>query len=134
MAAVRVPEPATGVAAFRRRYLSTRRSLLTAAALVLGLVGSMTASVVWSLAHQDALLAFGSTLRDGALQLLWTTVQGLAATLVEQPWYASARTLLDTPTRLAFALGAAITGWLGGVLLLRRLIALPVRRVAHADR
>ncbi|MCU0621769.1 MAG: hypothetical protein MUC69_09720 [Gemmatimonadales bacterium] len=131
MARVQVPAPASATAAFRRRHLSTRRSLLTAAALVLGLVGSMAASVAWSLAHQDALLAFGSTLRDGAVQVLWTSVQGLAAILVEQPWYAGARTLLDSPTRLAFALGAAITGWLGGVLLLRRLIALPDRRVAH---
>ena len=37
----------------------------------------------------------------------------------------------DTPERLAFALGAVVIGWLGGMLLLRRLIALPDHRVAH---
>jgi anti-sigma factor RsiW len=131
MAAVRVTEPLTATAAMRRRVFSTRRSLLTAATLVLGLIGSMGASVAWSLAHRDALLAFGHALKDGASRVVWTTVQSLATSLIEQPWYAGVRGVLDTPERLAFALGAVVIGWLGGMLLLRRLIALPDHRVAH---
>lgn len=131
MAAVRITGPLTATAALRRRVFSTRRSLLTAAMLVLGLVGSMGASIAWSLAHRDALLAFSQSLRDGASRVVWTTVQSLATSLIEQPWYAGVRGVLDTPERLAFALGAVVIGWLGGMLLLRRLVALPDQRVAH---
>jgi anti-sigma factor RsiW len=131
MAAVRIPESLTATAALRRRVFSTRRSLLTAATLVLGLLGSMGASVVWSLTHREALLAFSQALKDGASRVVWTTVQSLATSLIEQPWYAGVRGVLDTPERLAFALGAVVIGWLGGMLLLRRLIALPDQRVAH---
>ena len=131
MAAVRITGPLTATAALRRRVFSTRRSLLTAAMLVLGLVGSMGASIAWSLAHRGALLAFSQALRDGATRMVWTTVQSLATSLIEQPWYAGVRGVLDTPERLAFALGAVVIGWLGGMLLLRRLVALPDQRVAH---
>ena len=131
MAAVRIPEPLSATAALRRRVFSTRRSLLTAATLVLGLLGSMGASVAWSLTHREALLAFGRTVKAGLLDIAWTTAQSLATSVIEQPWYAGVRGVLDTPERLAFALGAVMIGWLGGVLLLRRLIALPDQRVAH---
>lgn len=133
MAAVRIPEPLSATAALRRRVFSTRRSLLTAATLVLGLIGSMGASVAWSLSHQTELLAFSHALKDGTSRLVWTTVQSLATSLLEQPWYAGLRGVLDTPERLAFALGAVVIGWLGGMLLLRRLIALPDQRVAHEN-
>jgi len=133
MAAVRIPESLTATAALRRRVFSTRRSLLTAATLVLGLLGSMGASVAWSLAHRAELLAFSHALKDGVSRLAWTTVQSLATSLIEQPWYAGVRGVLDTPERLAFALGAVVIGWLGGMLLLRRLIALPDQRVAHEN-
>jgi hypothetical protein len=131
MAAVRIPEPLTATEALRRRVFSTRRSLLTAATLVLGLLGSMGASVAWSLAHREALAAFSRTLTHGLTDMAWTTVRSLATSLIEQPWYGAARSVLDTPERLAFALGAVMIGWLGGMLLLRRLIALPDQRVAH---
>ena len=131
MAAVRIPEPLTAAAALRRRIFSTRRSLLTAATLVLGLLGSMGASIAWSLTHREALLAFGQSVKSSLVDLAWTTAQSLATSLIEQPWYAGVRGVLDTPERLAFALGAVVIGWLGGMLLLRRLIALPDRRVAH---
>ncbi|HEX5635085.1 MAG TPA: hypothetical protein VFX50_17700 [Gemmatimonadales bacterium] len=131
MEAVRIPEPLTRSAALRRRVFSTRRSMLTAAVLVIGLLGSMGASIAWSLSHQEALAAVGDSLRLGLTDFVWAFVQCVAASLIEQPWYAGARSVLDTPSRLAFALGALATGWLGGILLLRRLIALPDRRVAH---
>jgi predicted anti-sigma-YlaC factor YlaD len=131
MAAVRIPEPLGATEALRRRVLSTRRSLLTAATLVLGLLGSMGASVAWSLTHRAQLLAFSRSLKHGLLEMAWTTVRSLATSVIEQPWYAGVRGVLDTPERLAFALGAVMIGWLGGMLLLRRLIALPDQRVAH---
>jgi anti-sigma factor RsiW len=131
MAAVRITGPLTATAALRRRVFSTRRSLLTAATLVLGLLGSMGASVAWSLAHREALAAFSRTLTHGLTDMAWTTVRSLATSLIEQPWYAGVRGVLDTPERLAFALGAVVIGWLGGMLLLRRLVALPDQRVAH---
>jgi predicted anti-sigma-YlaC factor YlaD len=131
MAAVLVPEPLTRLQSLRKRVFSTRRSMLTAAVLVLGLLGSMGASVAWSLSHQETLAQLSDSLRLGLAEYVWAFVQGVAASLIEQPWYATARGVLDTPARLAFALGAVATGWLGGILLLRRLIALPDARVAH---
>jgi anti-sigma factor RsiW len=131
MAAVRIPEPISATEALRRRIFSTRRSLLMAATLVLGLLGSMGASVAWSLTHREALLAFSRSVQHGLLDIAWTTVRSLVTSLIEQPWYAGVRGVLDTPERLAFALGAVMIGWLGGMLLLRRLIALPDQRVAH---
>ena len=117
MAAVRIPEPLSATEALRRRVFSTRRSLLTAATLVLGLLGSMGASVAWSLPHREALLAFSQSVMQRTLAFAWTAVQILATSLIEQPWYAGARAVLDTPERLAFALGAVMIGWLGGMLL-----------------
>jgi hypothetical protein len=61
----------------------------------------------------------------------WVVARSLASTLIEQPWYASARASLDSPTRLAFAAGGLVTTWVAGLLLLRRLVAFPAQRVAH---
>ena len=43
----------------------------------------------------------------------------------------SARAMVDTPARLATVTGGIATAWVAGVLLMRRLIALPAGSVAH---
>jgi hypothetical protein len=52
--------------------------------------------------------------------------------VMEQPWYDGFKLLVGNPTRLALASAAASLAYLGGVLALRRLLALPTVGVAHA--
>ncbi len=134
MAAVAVPDPFAirSLQATRRRLFATRRSLALAASLMIVLLGSMAGSIAWSLTHQETLASFGSWLASQGGQVAWLSVRGLASNLIEQPWYDSVRSLLDHPGRLA--LGSAVISaiYLSGVLALRRLLALPTQRVAHA--
>ena len=68
MASVIVPRP----------RFATRRSIAIAASLALALVGSMAASIAWTMANQDVLASVGN----------WVMAQGAQA-----GWLASARAL-----------------------------------------
>jgi hypothetical protein len=131
MAQVTVADP-FALRSLRRRIFATRRSLAIAASLALALMGSMAASVAWSLANQDVLVATGHWLLSQGTQAGWLALRGLASNFIEQPWYESARAFADHPARLAAALGAVALAYLSGVLALRRLLALPSQQVAHA--
>ena len=134
MARVIVPDPFAirSLQATRRRLFATPKSFAVAAGLVLFLLGSMAGSIVWSLGHQETLAAVGSWLFVRGGQAVWLGVQGLASNLIEQPWYDGFKSLAQNPTRLALfsALGSFI--YLGGLLALRRLLAVPTQQVAHA--
>jgi hypothetical protein len=134
MAAVAVPDPFAirSLQATRRRLFATRKSLALAASLALVLVGSMGASIAWSLTHQETLASLGGWLLSQGSQLAWLSLQGLASNLMEQPWYNGIHALLDNPGRLALGSALASAAYLGGLLALRRLLALPTQRVAHA--
>jgi hypothetical protein len=134
MAAVAVPDPFAirSLQATRRRLFATRKSLAIAASLALVLVGSMGASIAWSLTHQETLASIGGWLVSQAGQIAWLSVRGLASNLIEQPWYNGIRSLLDNPGRLALGSALASAVYLGGLLALRRLLALPTQQVAHA--
>jgi hypothetical protein len=134
MAQVIIPDPFAirSLQATRRRFFATPRSLATAATLILALVGSMVGSVVWSLANQDTLAAIGNWIVAQGGQAIWLGVQGVASTLIEQPWYAGFRSLVENPLRLAALSAAGSLAYLGGLLALRRLLAVPTQRVAHA--
>jgi hypothetical protein len=135
MAAVAIPDPFAirSLQTIRRRIFATRKSVALAASLALLLLGSMAGSIAWSLAHQETLASIGSWLVSAGGQIGWLTLRGLASNLIEQPWYATLRTLLDNPIRLALGSALATAVYLGGVLALRRLLALPTtRQVAHA--
>jgi hypothetical protein len=133
MAQVSIPDPFAirSLQTTRRRLFATPQSFAAAAALIIGLVGSMVGSVVWSLANQDTLAAIGNWIVAQGGQALWLGVQGLASTLIEQPWYAGFRSLLENPARLAALSAAGSLAYLGGLLALRRLLAVPAQRVAH---
>ncbi len=135
MQAVVVPDPFAirSLDTARRRLFASRRSLAYAAGIAILLVGSMAGSVVWSLAHQDTLAALGSWLAAEAGQTAWLAIRGVASNFIEQPWYQGARALADNPGRLAIASALATLVYLIGVLALRRLLALPTQRVAHAN-
>lgn len=134
MVSVKVPDPFAirSLDSVRRRLFATRRSLAMAASLTLLLLGSMTASIVWTLGNQETLAAIGSWLLAQGSEAAWLAVRGVATNLIEQPWYESLKAAAGNPTRLALASGAASLAYLGGVLALRRLLALPTQQVAHA--
>ncbi len=134
MASVAIPDPFAirSLQATRRRLFATRKSLAVAASIALLVLGSMAGSIAWSLTHQATLTSLGSWLLAEGGQIAWLSLRGLASNLIEQPWYGGVRSLLADPLRLA--LGSAMTTavYLGGVLALRRLLALPTQQVAHA--
>jgi hypothetical protein len=134
MSAVTIPDPFAirSLQATRRRLFATRKSLALAASLSLFLLGSMAVSIAWSLTHQETLASIGSWLLSQGGQIAWLSVRGVASNLIEQPWYSDIRALLDNPGRLALGSALASAVYLGGVLALRRLLALPTQQVAHA--
>jgi hypothetical protein len=134
MASVRVRDPFAirSLQETRHRVLASRRSRAMAASLALLILGSMVGSVAWSLGHQATLTALGSWILSQGGQALWLGVRGLASNIIEQPWYAWVRAALGTPGRLALISALVSLAYLGGLLTLRRLLALPTQRVAHA--
>ncbi len=134
MAAVTVPDPFAirSIQATHRRLFATGKSLAVAASLALLLLGSMAGSIVWSLTNQETLASMGNWLQSQGGQVAWLSLRGLASNLIEQPWYGGIRSLLDNPLRLALGSALASSVYLGGILALRRLLALPTQQVAHA--
>jgi hypothetical protein len=135
MASVIVPDPFAirSLQATRRRFFATPRSVAVAASLTLLLLGSMAGSIVWSLSHQQTLASLGSWLVTEAGQAAWFGVRSLASNFIEQPWYDSIRGLAENPGRLAVVSAMTSLAYLGGVVALRRLLALPTQQVAHAN-
>ena len=133
MASVIIPDPFAirSLQATRRRLFATPRSFAAAASLLVVLLGSMTASITWSLANQQTLASLGSWLFAQGGQALWLGLQGLASNLIEQPWYDGLRSLAENPGRLALISALGSLGYLGGLVALRRLLAVPTQRVAH---
>ena len=134
MARVRVPEPVavSTFALLRRKAFATRRNTAIAASLLLLVLGSMAGSIVWTLAHQDTLMALGGWLTAQAGQAAWLGIRGVASNFIEQPWFAGLRTLAASPGRLGLASALALLAYLGGIWAFRRLLALPAQQVAHA--
>jgi hypothetical protein len=134
MASVILPDPFAirSLQATRRRWFSTPRAIAVAATLALVVVGSMTGSIVWTLNHQETLASLGSWLLSQGGEAAWIGLRGLASNFIEQPWYSGFRTLAESPGRLALVSALASLAYLGGVVALRRLLALPTQRVAHA--
>jgi hypothetical protein len=131
MARVQVVTPRSALATLRHRAMATPTSRALAAGAVISVLGSLAASVIWSLGHREVLASLGMTALRSVAELGWVVVHGLATTIVEQPWYGSARALVDSPARLATVAGALTTAWAAGMLLMRRLIAIPAGSVAH---
>lgn len=117
----------------RQRVFASRRSLAFAASLLVLVAGSMAGSIVWTLGHQETLAALGAWLTAQAGQAAWLGVRGVASNFIEQPWFAGFKELAASPGRLGIATALALVAYLSGVLALRRLLALPTPRVAHAS-
>ena len=130
--AVAQPLHVSTLTLLRRRALASRRSMAVAAGLLVLVAASMAASVVWTLGHQATLAALGEWIGAQAGQAAWLGVRGVASNFIEQPWFAEVRDLAASPARLGIAAALALVVYLSGVLALRRLLALPTQRVAHA--
>jgi hypothetical protein len=135
MASVIVPDPFAirSLQATRRRLFATPRSIALAASLALLLIGSMAGSIVWSLNNQQTIASLGSWLMNQGEQIAWFGIRSLASNFIEQPWYTTVRALFENPGRLALLSATASLAYLGGIVALRRLLALPTQRVAHAN-
>jgi hypothetical protein len=131
MALVRIAVPASVLATLRTWALASQRNMAVAAMLAVALLASLGGSIAWSFANTELLASLGRTVLGAVAESGWVVARSLASTLFEQPWYASVRAALDSPTRLAFAAGGLVTTWVAGLLLLRRLVAIPAQRVAH---
>jgi hypothetical protein len=132
MARVALAQP-LALPSLRSRIFATRKSMALAASLLVLVAGSMAGSVVWTLGHQDTLAALGGWLTAQAGQAAWLGVRGVASSFIEQPWFAGLKALAGNPGRLGLAATIALVAYLGGVLALRRLLALPAQQVAHAS-
>jgi hypothetical protein len=117
----------------RRRVFASRRSLAIAASLTVAVLGSMGASVAWSLSNQDTMTAAGQWLTSQGGQALWVAIRGLAANLMEQPWYDTLKSMVGSPERLAVVSGSLTLAYLTGVLTLRRLLTAPTTGLVRAN-
>jgi hypothetical protein len=109
------------------------RPLVIAAAVAAGLLLPMAASVGWSLANPDTLSSLIQGTGSGISGLGVAAVRSLGSTFLAQPWYPWVRGLIESPARLGLAFGAAALAYAGGVMVFRRLMALPMPRVAHVQ-
>ncbi len=134
MQSVALPDPFSlrSLASVRRRLVATPRAAALAATVTLLLVGSMTASIVWSLGHQQTLAALGSWALAEAWQAGWVALRGVASNIMEQPWYATLRGSFEHPAQWGVVSAFASLAYILGLVALRRLLALPSRQVAHA--
>ncbi len=132
---VALPDPFALRAARRvwDRVHASRRTLAIAASLIVVLGLSMGGSVAWSLSHSETLTAWGSWLATQAGNWFWLGLRGVVSNLLEHPWYYALRNVVGTPERIAIISAVNMVIYVGGLLLLKRLLALPGRRVAHAQ-
>jgi hypothetical protein len=117
----------------RQRVFASRRSLALAASLAVAVLGSMGASVAWTLSNQDTMTAAGQWLTSQGGQALWVAIRGVAANLMEQPWYDTFKSMVGSPERLAAVTGSLTLAYLTGVLTLRRLLTAPTSGLVRAN-
>lgn len=134
MASVAVPDPFSlrSMEGTRRRLFGTRKALAVAAMIAVVVAGSMSASIIWSLSHQQTIAAAGSWLSSTAAGWLWSGVRGVVSGVIQQPWYAGVRNTLGSPARLAAISALLSLAYVSGLLALRKLMAVPTGPVSHA--
>jgi len=131
-----VPLPVTSLASawrsWRRQVASNPIGVGIAASVAVILGGAVAASAAWAAGNQDIILGVGSWLRTSGELWAWQQLAVAQSFLDQQAWYGSLRTAV-TPGRVATA-GTLIIGlYAGGVLALRRLLALPESQVARTS-
>ena len=116
-----VPAPVVVPLPWPRRLLQNRRAMAAAAGTAL----AMGASATWTLANRELLDGWVQLVANQGGQWLWTSLQAGVAVMSEQAWYAPVRDLLVSPVRTAAVVATGLLVWTGGLVALRRLVALP---------
>lgn len=116
---------------WRARVWATGRSRAVAAGVAALVFGSMGTSVAWSLTHQDTLSALGTWATTTATQWSLTVLQGIGTRVLSQPWVLELRATAS-PGKVALIAAAGSLLYAGGLVALRRLLALPEPQVARA--
>ena len=114
------------------RVNASRRTVAIAASILVVLGLSMGGSVAWSLSHPETLASWGSWLSIQASSWFWVGLRGAVSNLLEHPWYDTLKPLIGTPGRIAALSAMNMAVYVGCVLLMKRLLAFPGQRVAHA--
>lgn len=107
----------------------TTVGITAAVAMMLG--GSIAASAAWAAGHLELITGADSWLLTQAQQWWWQAPGIVIAVLERQPWYGAVRAAL-TPGRVAMLTGTLVLLYAGGVVFLRRLLALPTSDTARA--
>ncbi len=134
MASVAVPDPFAlrSMQSARRRLFGTRKAIAAAAMIAVVVLGSMAASVGWSLSHPQAIAAAGTWISGTAAAWAWGGMRALVSGIIQQPWYAGLREALGSPARLAAISALLSLAYVSGLFALRKLMAVPSGPVSHA--
>ena len=62
----------------------------------------------------------------------WVGLRGAVSNLLQHPWYDTLKHLVGTPGRIATFSAINMALYVAGVMLMKRLLASPGQRVAHA--
>lgn len=92
----------------------------------------MGASAAWTLTNRELLDGWLQFVANQGGEWLWTSLQTGVAAMTEQAWYAPVRDLLVSPVRTAAVAATSLLVWAGGLMALRRLVALPTGPVPNA--
>ena len=104
------------------RERSARRRGVVAS---LATLGALAAGFVWAVAHPAATLGWSTPALADAGQSLWVTLQGVAASTADQPWFSSVRGTLTTPARAFPVLVGALGAYALALVGLSRLLTEP---------
>jgi hypothetical protein len=117
--AVALPAPVNVVTP---RAVAARRRAIGAVVLA---SGGIAAGFIWAAAHpSDALSWSAPALRDAG-HSLWVSLQSVVASATSQPWFASVRDALGTPTRALVTLAGTAGAYTVALVGLRRLMTEP---------
>lgn len=125
---ISTPAPIAIALPWPRRLFRNRRLLATAAGTAL----AMGASAAWTLTNRELLDGWLQFVANQGGEWLWTSLQTGVAAMTEQAWYAPVRDLLVSPVRTAAVAATSLLVWAGGLMALRRLVALPTGPVPNA--
>ena len=123
MASVRMrPELAELPRVISDRERSARTRVMVAS---IATGGAVAAGLVWAVSHPTAALGWSAPTVADAGQLLWVTLQTVAANATEQPWFGGVRDALATPARAFPVLVGVLGAYALALVGLRRLLTEP---------
>lgn len=135
MAQVRIADPfyLHALARLRHRVATSRRAFAAAASVLLFLVASMAASVVWTMSNRAVLESAARWIRVEVTHGLWLAGRGALTAFLEQPWASSLTQWFSSGAHIGVAVGGAAVAYLAGVWAMRRLMSVPAPQPANGQ-